>query len=867
MDELPGILARDFGFRPQGKSAPMAASKAASAGGVNLDAGMNRSSEASSSLNRPRSGPNPTSAGDPFLGDHRFKTPGSRSPPGHDDIFGGPPSYSNKSSDRRSVEGLSHYKSKSSSSLPVYDKPVHDDDAIFDGVPGLKSTSAKYDDIFSSVLPASKHDSTPPYDDLLENLGKPMPAPKNANEERSGEKEHDLSGFDELIPGFGGSSPPKKREPPEVNQQKPSVSSAKPASIVTEDPFVVLETESTSTSSSGFILDPLENISMPLNSENMKVGASSVSGGSSVEIDSFGGLSKSMPASMADINESQKNKGYTHDAHNMSPGHHFSGGQAQQASADAHESILPKMHPPKSSDSQKFAGVSGVQSSATHGRNTTVDQTPKSYEQSETADDVWLTVDEIPLFTQPSGASPPSRPPPPFDTKKATSADNGKREKESLSQPTQSYTYTKDKARKPVVSPIDELEDFAMGKPQTHSQDHADIFTRENNIEANSDAAASAAAMKEAVDRAEVKFRHARGLRERERNPKSTKSRVPVWHERVQKAKICEHDVEDKENQERIYKEQQQKEWRRIEKERKKEQARQAAERATREVQERSAAEGRLKAEKAAAGIHERAAAEARERAAAEARDKAAGEKQQKPENDLESFFSMGTQASSSPKQRATVESMFDVQSQSKGGYDGTRTSSSFSSTIRKASSTTNIVDDLSSIFGAPQSSGEFQEAGESEERRKARLERHQRTLERAAKALAEKNERDMQIQREQAERQRIAEALDFDIKRWASGKEGNLRALLSTLQYVVWPECSWQPVSLTDLITAAAVKKVYRKATLCLHPDKVQQKGANLQQKYIAEKVFDLLKPNVILATQIITPATPVDSLMQTAL
>jgi hypothetical protein len=49
--------------------------------------------------------------------------------------------------------------------------------------------------------------------------------------------------------------------------------------------------------------------------------------------------------------------------------------------------------------------------------------------------------------------------------------------------------------------------------------------------------------------------------------------------------------------------------------------------------------------------------------------------------------------------------------------------------------------------------------------------------------------------------------------------------------------------VSLTDLITAAAVKKVYRKATLCIHPDKVQQKGANLQQKYIAEIVFDLLK------------------------
>jgi hypothetical protein len=141
-------------------------------------------------------------------------------------------------------------------------------------------------------------------------------------------------------------------------------------------------------------------------------------------------------------------------------------------------------------------------------------------------------------------------------------------------------------------------------------------------------------------------------------------------------------------------------------------------------------------------------------------------------------------------------------------------------------------------------SSDEFQAVeGESEERRRSRLERHQRTRERAAKALAEKNERDMNVQREQAERDRISESLDLEIKRWAAGKEGNLRALLSTMQYVLWPECGWQPVSLTDLITAAAVKKVYRKATLCIHPDKVQQKGANLHQKYIAEKVFDLLK------------------------
>ena len=59
----------------------------------------------------------------------------------------------------------------------------------------------------------------------------------------------------------------------------------------------------------------------------------------------------------------------------------------------------------------------------------------------------------------------------------------------------------------------------------------------------------------------------------------------------------------------------------------------------------------------------------------------------------------------------------------------------------------------------------------------------------------------------------------------------------------VLGPECGWQPVPLTDLITSNSVRKVYRKASLCIHPDKIQQRGATVQQKYIAEKVFDVLK------------------------
>ncbi|KAI3460561.1 hypothetical protein Pfo_017224 [Paulownia fortunei] len=166
------------------------------------------------------------------------------------------------------------------------------------------------------------------------------------------------------------------------------------------------------------------------------------------------------------------------------------------------------------------------------------------------------------------------------------------------------------------------------------------------------------------------------------------------------------------------------------------------------------------------------------------------------------------------------------------------QTSSRSSFSTKKASSAKNKGNDFTSLFG------EFHEIeGEPVERRRARLNRHIRMNARMAEALAEKNQRDFQSQREQEEKRRLAETLDNDIKRWAAGKEGNLRALLSSLQQVLWPECGWRPVSLTDMITSESVKKVYKKATLYVHPDKVQQKGANLQQKYVAEKVFDLLK------------------------
>ncbi|XP_027092048.1 uncharacterized protein [Coffea arabica] len=159
---------------------------------------------------------------------------------------------------------------------------------------------------------------------------------------------------------------------------------------------------------------------------------------------------------------------------------------------------------------------------------------------------------------------------------------------------------------------------------------------------------------------------------------------------------------------------------------------------------------------------------------------------------------------------------------------------------IQGSSRTSKDFDGLSSLFEGP----EFQEIeGETVERRSRRLNQHIKIQERMFKALEEKTQRDLEAQYEQEERHRLADCLDNDIKRWSAGKENNLRALLSSLQDVLWPESGWQPVSLADLITSVSVIKVYKKASMCFHPDKVQQRGCNLQQKYIAEKVFDVLK------------------------
>ncbi|KAK6922686.1 hypothetical protein RJ641_010990 [Dillenia turbinata] len=278
--------------------------------------------------------------------------------------------------------------------------------------------------------------------------------------------------------------------------------------------------------------------------------------------------------------------------------------------------------------------------------------------------------------------------------------------------------------------------------------------------------------------------------------------------------------------------------------------ARAAVERATAEARQRAMTDARERLEKACAearekSFSEKASAESRlraeriavERATAEAREhafektmaeRAVSEAREHVERSVSDKFSASTRDNGMRYASSSDLPDLQLRSTSFGGSRYPYTSINGDHTFSVASNNTEKFEGVE---------------GESAQRCKARLERHQRTVERAAKALAEKNMRDLLAQREQAERNRLAETLDADVKRWSSGKEGNLRALLSTLQYILGPDSGWQPIPLTEVITSAAVKKAYRKATLCVHPDKLQQRGASIQQKYICEKVFDLLK------------------------
>jgi len=52
--------------------------------------------------------------------------------------------------------------------------------------------------------------------------------------------------------------------------------------------------------------------------------------------------------------------------------------------------------------------------------------------------------------------------------------------------------------------------------------------------------------------------------------------------------------------------------------------------------------------------------------------------------------------------------------------------------------------------------------------------------------------------------------------------KEANIRALIASLETVLWPELGWVKVGMHELVTPSQVKIRYTKAIAKVHPDKV---------------------------------------------
>ncbi|KAI9858882.1 MAG: hypothetical protein M1824_004047 [Vezdaea acicularis] len=86
-----------------------------------------------------------------------------------------------------------------------------------------------------------------------------------------------------------------------------------------------------------------------------------------------------------------------------------------------------------------------------------------------------------------------------------------------------------------------------------------------------------------------------------------------------------------------------------------------------------------------------------------------------------------------------------------------------------------------------------------------------------------------------------LADAVDARLAAWRGGKADNLRALLGSLDKVLWEGAGWKKVGMADLVLPAKVKLVYMRGIGRVHPDKIPT-NATTEQKMISAAVFSTL-------------------------
>lgn len=94
------------------------------------------------------------------------------------------------------------------------------------------------------------------------------------------------------------------------------------------------------------------------------------------------------------------------------------------------------------------------------------------------------------------------------------------------------------------------------------------------------------------------------------------------------------------------------------------------------------------------------------------------------------------------------------------------------------------------------------------------------------------------QKKREEEEKFHLHDKVESKLEAWRRGNEDNIRALICSLDKILWPELNWKPVALTDLVMDNKVKINYMKAVAKTHPDKISA-SESTENKMIANGVF----------------------------
>ncbi|KAJ6224835.1 hypothetical protein RDWZM_003380 [Blomia tropicalis] len=96
------------------------------------------------------------------------------------------------------------------------------------------------------------------------------------------------------------------------------------------------------------------------------------------------------------------------------------------------------------------------------------------------------------------------------------------------------------------------------------------------------------------------------------------------------------------------------------------------------------------------------------------------------------------------------------------------------------------------------------------------------------------------QLRKEELLKEGSIDPTKLKIMEWTENKERNIRALLCSLNSVIWDGCNWTSIGMHQLLTPSDVKKMYRKACLAVHPDKLVGSPHEELAKYIFMELND---------------------------